>query len=123
MKKRVKIFSIILIVMMVLCTAITFVNAQEVLPNVNDYIPGNEDVPTNFTNMVGIIANTIQVIGIVASVIVLVMLGVKYMVGSVEERAEYKKSMIPYLIGTIMIVAIGTIVRTINSLVSQALEK
>ena len=42
------------------------------------------------------------------SVITLVVLGIKYMVGSIEERAEYKKSMIPYLIGAFLI---GTILQ------------
>jgi trbC/VIRB2 family len=52
-------------------------------------------------------------IGIAVSVIALILLGIKYMVGSIEEKAEYKKSMIPYLIGAIMIFLISTIVTII----------
>ena len=32
-----------------------------------------------------------------------VVLGIKYMVGSVEEKAEYKKMLIPYLAGCVAI--------------------
>ena len=89
----------------------------------NDYNPNNnsEEVPQKFTNMIGTIATTIQTIGIVLSVIVIGLLGIKYMTGSVEERADYKKSMIPFLIGTVLIVAIGTIIRLINDFTSQAI--
>ena len=38
------------------------------------------------------------------------------MIGSVEEKAEYKKTMIPYLIGVFMIGSISVIVRLIATL-------
>ena len=50
-------------------------------------------------NKISPIISYITGIGMAVSVITLVVLGIKYMVGSIEERAEYKKSMIPYLIG------------------------
>ena len=52
-------------------------------------------------------------IGMAVSVITLIILGIKYMVGSIEEKAEYKKSMIPYLIGVFFVFAISTIVSII----------
>ena len=44
------------------------------------------------------------------------------MVGSAESKAEYKKTMIPYLIGTVLIAATGTIVRLINDLTQNVIE-
>ena len=55
-------------------------------------------------------------IGIAVSVITLVVLGIKYMVGSIEERAEYKKSMIPYLIGAFLVFAVSTVVSFIMNM-------
>ncbi len=49
------------------------------------------------------IFTAISNVGIVASVVVVAILGVKYMLGSVDERAEYKKSMMPYLIGAFLV--------------------
>ena len=51
----------------------------------------------------------IRNIAIIASVIILMVLGVKYMLGSVEEKAEYKKSFIPLIIGIILVVSATTI--------------
>lgn len=58
-------------------------------------------------------------IGIAVSVITLVVLGIKYMVGSVEEKAEYKKSMLPYLIGAFLVFAISTIVSVIMQFTNE----
>lgn len=68
-------------------------------------------------NMSNVIIGTIQVIGVVVSVISLMVLGLKYMTGSISEKAEYKKTMIPYLIGTIMFFAITQLIALIASIV------
>ena len=60
---------------------------------------------------------TIQTIGgKVLSVLMLAVLGVKYMLGSSEEKAEYKKSMMPYLIGALLVFAASTIATAVNGL-------
>lgn len=41
----------------------------------------------------------ISTVGSICSVIFLIVLGIKYMLGSAEEKAEYKKSLLPYFIG------------------------
>ena len=46
-------------------------------------------------------------------------LGMKYMVGSVEEKAEYKKTMLPIVVGMILLVCTSTIVSIIYNIVSQ----
>lgn len=55
------------------------------------------------------IVGVLQAIGIVVSVVVVIVLGIKYMMGSVEEKAEYKKTMMPYLIGAALIFAASAI--------------
>jgi len=51
----------------------------------------------------------IQVVASIISVAVLMVLGIKYMMGSVEAKAEYKKTMIPYLVGAILVFGITNI--------------
>ena len=51
----------------------------------------------------------VSTIGSVASVIVLIVLGLKYMMGSAEEKAEYKKTLMPYVIGAGMVFAASAI--------------
>lgn len=57
------------------------------------------------------IIGVIQIVGIIISVAVLIILGIKYMIGSVEEKASYKKTMIPYLVGAIMLFAASSLVQ------------
>ena len=45
----------------------------------------------------------LQTAGIVVAVVVLIVLGIKYMMGSTAEKAEYKKTMMPYFVGAILI--------------------
>ena len=61
------------------------------------------NIGTDKESIANSILGLIQVIGTFVSVGVLMILGIKYMIGSVEQRASYKKSMIPYLIGAILI--------------------
>jgi len=61
----------------------------------------------------GVIFNTITTVG----VITIIVIGIKYMVGSVEEKAEYKKTMVPYLVGAIMLACTSAIVKLIANMV------
>lgn len=67
------------------------------------------------------IIGAIRAIGTIVSVAIFAVLGIKYMTGSVEERAEYKKTMVPYLIGALLLFGItsllGIIVNVIQSLI------
>ena len=47
--------------------------------------------------------SVIRHVGMVVSVAILMIMGIKYMVGSIEEKSEYKKEMIPYLVGAFMV--------------------
>ena len=55
------------------------------------------------------IVGLIQVVGSIISVAVLAIIGIKYMTGSVEEKAEYKKSLLPYFIGAVILFGASTI--------------
>ena len=68
-------------------------------------VEGTGDISTLGSKLMGIL----QTVGIVVSVLILMVLGIKYMMGSAEEKAEYKKTMIPYIIGAILIFGASTI--------------
>lgn len=59
---------------------------------------GANDLKTNGGKIVGLI----QVIGTIASVAMITVIGVKYLLGSAEQKAEYRKTMTPYFIGAIL---------------------
>ena len=60
----------------------------------------------------------IQTVGSVLSVAILVVLGIKYMMGSTEEKAEYKKTLIPYVIGAILIFAASNVAGIVYNMAS-----
>lgn len=74
---------------------------------------------SNLTDTGNGIITVLTVIGTVISVIVLIILGLKYMMGSVEERAEYKKTMMPYVIGAALVFAASAIAGILYSFLSN----
>ena len=75
----------------------------------NESATGSDQVQTFGENIMGVV----QIAGVVIAVVVLMVLGIKYMMGSAEEKAEYKKTMIPYLVGAILIFAASTIANVV----------
>jgi len=55
------------------------------------------------------IYSILSTIGVALSVIVLAIIGTKYMLGSAEEKASYKKSLMPYVIGCVLLFGASTI--------------
>ena len=88
-------------------------------------LTGNStSVQTNdLTNVGNNIVAIIQVVGIVIAVIVLLVIGIKYMIGSASEKAEYKKTMIPYIVGALLIFTGTSLVRVIYSLSTSVAGK
>ena len=63
-----------------------------------------QGTPTTQLNNAG--NGILQILSIVGSglaIVFLIFLGIKYMMGSVEEKAEYKKTLLPYFIGAIFV--------------------
>lgn len=120
MKKQIKIVSIILVAIMALATLTTVVTAAPDLSSqIKDMANGNGKQPTEVVNLGKTIVTIMQTVGIVVAVVVLLILGIKYMIGSAEEKAEYKKTMIPYLVGAILIFASTTIVNVVYNLANS----
>lgn len=103
MKKLSKIASFVLIVMMMLTIS---TNVMAAITS-----PGGVDTKSTKVTTEGVetignsIVTTISTIGMIVSVLVLIILGIKYMMGSAEEKAEYKKTLIPYIIGASLVFA------------------
>ena len=69
-----------------------------------------------------VLASVLKIAGIIGSamsIITMILLGVKYMLGSVEEKAEYKKSMMPYVIGAALIFAASALAQVIYNFFSD----
>ena len=116
--KTKKIVAIIILLLIITMSSITTVNATI---NPDDYRPdgltaSDYQKPFEFARK---ILTALVTLGIVVSFVAIIYLGIKYMVGSVEEKAEYKKTMIPIIVGMIMLICTSTFISIIYSVVSQ----
>ncbi len=123
----VKIVQIILLIIFLLGSMQNMVLALEEdnkrigVIDTDKYKPGDlteDDYKTAF-EMGGTIVNVLSTVGTVIAVAGIMILGIKYMMGSIEEKAEYKKTMIPYLVGCIFIFCIPKIVSIIYGIVAE----
>ena len=73
------------------------------IPGVIDGMKNGSADTTGITTFGAKIVAVLQTVGIVVAVVVLLILGIKYLMGSAEEKAEYSKTLMPYVIGAILI--------------------
>ncbi len=104
----------IILTMITLCTTV-FANPlkpTDLYPDAGITVGGQTEIQNLGKQIVGLV----QTVGVVIAVVILLVLGIKYMMGSAEEKADYKKSMIPYIVGAILIFASTTIVNIVYNL-------
>jgi amino acid transporter len=87
--------------------------------NADDYNPGLMQGADKIKDVGNKIIGVFQFVGTCASVIVVSIIGIKYMIGSVEEKAEYKKTMWPYIVGAILVFGITNLLPIIYTLAKQ----
>ena len=118
MKNR-KILIFIIMFLIFTISIPTIVLASGPIDNPNSFDPRTNGITSpQVVNKANSIVGTITTVGIVISVIALIIIGLKYMMGSVEEKAEYKKTMIPYLVGAILIFGASAITKVVVGLAS-----
>ena len=99
MKKYKKLIIVAMLLILISIPLCTF--AIDMSPYENIYqAPGGIE---SLNSIGGKILGIIQVIGMGISVIMIIVIGMKYMIASVEEKAKLKETLIPYLIGAILL--------------------
>lgn len=114
MNNKIKSISKIIIALMIILSIASFTSMTFAAPITGATDPSSLNGATvNGLNQVTNLGNKaitiVTTIGSVVAVIVLIVLGIKYMMGSTEEKAEYKKTLMPYIIGAALIFAASTI--------------
>ena len=122
MNINIKRILIIMILAIIILSCNCFVEADTFSTGMidpNSYNPNNNGVAQDtgeFKTMVIVVIRYLNIIGIIISVLALAAIGIKYMVGSAEEKADYKKSMVPYLVGVTLLFGITTIITIVSSI-------
>ena len=121
MKKVIKILSILMFIIFIcfilkMNIVLALDEGQGGMPNI-DLELENIQMPSKMLDIVGLILGTIQTVGIVITIIVVLILGIKYIMASAEGKAEYKKKIILFLVGSIFLISSAAIVRLISNIV------
>ena len=116
-KKLIAIFIIFMISILFISQVVqatTAFNPEHYRPSSTTSVSGASKLEHIGNKIIGVV----QIIGSVTSVIALIIIGIKYVTGSVEEKAEYKQTLKPYLIGAILLFGITNILGIIQNVVS-----
>lgn len=116
MKKTIKLINIVAIIAIItiaLTTSVFAITPDEI--NTNSTLQGTE----NLVNIGGQIVGLIRTIGTIISVGVLVVLGIKYMTASPEGKADYKGTMVPYVVGAVVLFASTWIATAVYNFASK----
>lgn len=107
MRKNIKIVLILLSIIIVLINSTVLATTIDT----EKYNPGHIDrnEGKRITSMAGKVLGTIRNVGVVISVIIISIIGLKYMLCSLEEKANYKENMIPYVVGCFLLALATTI--------------
>ena len=106
MKKSIKILSVLMMSIMMVMTVTPVFASNQITP----IEPTNTG---NILQLAGKILGFLQWIALIGGTILIAILGIKYMMGSLEEKAQYPKSLIPLVVGVIVVMGAVTIANLI----------
>lgn len=101
--KKVKIIVTVLIILSIIIISSNIF----AIDDPNYYNPGkigDEDADVT-GDVIGKALGIIQVIGVIVAVAVISVIGIKYMIGSVSEKAAFKENLVPYIAGLVLLAA------------------
>ena len=108
MKKNIILITIVLVLSFVLASFVYQTHAQglDSMGNPNSYIRQDGDSDNAMAlGIANLVVGIIRRVGEAISIVMLMIIGIKYVLGSVEDKAEYKQTMWPYVLGAILIFA------------------
>jgi len=117
MKKTLKILSIVLLSVLMLFAFAQPVSFAKQTPNeVIQMTEGGNEMDSGVGDIASTIINWIWGISIIVAIIVVMVIGIKFIIGGTQEKAEYKKSLVPVAVGVILVVFATTLVKFLFSM-------
>lgn len=113
-KNRIIIILILLMTFIIIIPA--YLNIVQCDGKIDTGLVAKPEASSEFESLGESVLGAIQVLGVGISVSVIVVIGIKYMLGSVEEKAQYKETMKPYIIGVVFLALASTIPNLIYEL-------
>lgn len=106
-------------------TAPTGSTASDIMTGADDFIQAgindkNETIDeTDLEDMSNLLYNILLIIAIVAATIVGLVIGIQFMTGSVAQKAKVKETLIPYVVGCIVVFGAFGIWKLVVGILSQ----
>lgn len=91
----------------------------DVIDNLAEWIVDNDITSEKIQSRAQIVMGIVNIVGVISSVVVLMILGIKYMSSSIEEKAEYKKTFIYYVLGAVLLFVAPTLANIIYTISIQ----
>lgn len=116
---------ILLIFLLFIIITVPLVHAAETI-NTSDYDPILYSTPQDtktILNIGGKLWGILSAVGVIVSVIALAIIGLRTVFGSVEDKAAYKKAMMPYIIGLCMVAGISGITNLVYNFSESTITK
>jgi len=115
MKKIIKILMLLMVLTIIFPLTI---NAFQIDPdNYQSNGPTTEDVKDMY-KFGGSVAGVIQIVGIIVSVGTMMILGIRYVMASADEKAEYRERLLPYFIGAVLLFGASNVVKIVFNMFS-----
>ena len=121
MNKTVKIVSTLMIALMLIMVVVPSfaANPGAILGEIDNKVGNDYNTIQGYTQInktAGRIIKIIRYIAVVIGVILIAVFGIKFMLGSAEEKAEYKKSFVPLIVGIVVVFGATYIAQVLFSL-------
>ena len=114
-----KIISVILSVVLLLYTFTTVSFAADIsmVTGKNDW--GTGGVETTVTTIRGNAIGIMQAIGVSIAIVMLVVIGIKYLTSAPEDKAQIKSYLVIYVVGAVLIFGASSILGIVYTFVNQ----
>lgn len=116
LKKKIAIIASLSILLIFTICITCNADASDIIENPGGYNLRDETVDSRVSDKISTILTVTTNIGIILSVLMSAAIGIKYMMASLEERADYKESLVPYLIGIAILFGTCTIVKVVQGI-------
>lgn len=127
MKGTIKLLSVLIIaIMLISSTMPVFADDvvssskqySDLITKIDDAGKGTDESTSGIQDMAGKVIKFIRNLAVIAGVLILTILGFKYMLGSAEEKADYKKSLVPLIVGIVVVMAAAQIMTMVFTFLS-----
>lgn len=109
MNKKIILMFIFLLMLLIANNYVYAIAPNDINPNYNN----TEDLKNTGAGVIKVFG----IIGSAISIIAIIALGIKYMLGSLEEKAQYKKTLLPYFIGAIFVFGATTVASIVPNMI------